>query len=347
MASFDELMKDLTEKKFAPLYFLHGEEPFYIDQIVQYIEQHALAPHEKGFNQTIFYGKDVSLQQVLETARRFPMMAKRQVVIVKEAQGLEELNRTEKEDKKSKEKALHPLIAYALKPVPSTVLVFAYKYKKLDQRTELAKKLNELAVCLLSEKVKDYQLSDWIGKYCQKKGYAIKSEACQLIAEHIGNDLSRISNEIEKMLLNYPAGTSISEEMVFKHIGISKEFNIFELQKALVQRNAHKVFQIVAYLEANPKDNPLIPMIASLFGYFTKILLTHQHLNGGENEVAKVLQLPPFVAKEYIAAAKVFSPARVIRILGYIHQADLRSKGIEGTADHAILKDLSAQILYQ
>lgn len=346
MPSFDEIMKDLKEKKFAPLYFLHGEEPFYIDQVTQYIEQYALAPHEKGFNQTIFYGKDVSLQQVLETSRRFPMMAKRQVVIVKEAQGLEELTRTEKEDKK-KEKQPHPLISYATKPVPSTILVFAYKYKKLDQRTELAKKLNEYAVCLLSEKIKDYQLSDWIAKYCQSKGYLIKSEACQLIAEHIGNDLSRIANEIEKMLLNYPAGTQISEEMVFKHIGISKEFNIFELQKALVQRNAHKVFQIVAYFEANPKDNPVIPMLASLFGYFTKILLTHQHLKGGEAEVAKVLQLPPFVVKEYIAATKVFSVAKVIRILGYIHHADLRSKGIEGGADSAILKDLSLQILYQ
>ncbi|GAB4336775.1 MAG: DNA polymerase III subunit delta [Flammeovirgaceae bacterium] len=350
MPTFEEIMKEMREKKFAPLYFLHGEEPFYIDQVVQFIENHALAPHEKGFNQTIVYGKDVTLQQIIETARRFPMMAKRQVVIVKEAQGMEELNKSEKEDKedkkKGKEKAPHPLISYAQKPVPSTILVFAYKYKKLDQRSELAKKLNELAVCLVSDKIKDYQLTDWVSKYCQGKAYPIKAEACQLIAEHIGNDLSRITNELEKMLLNYAPNTPITKEMVFKHIGISKEFNIFELQKALTQKNYYKVFQIVDYFSANPKDNPVIPMIASLFGYFTKILLAHQHIKSGEAEVAKALQLAPFFVKEYIAATKSFSLAKVIRILGYIHEADLQSKGIGGSPENgAILKDLCLKIL--
>ncbi len=243
----ESILSDLKSAKIAPVYFLQGEEPFYIDQIADYIEKNILSDSEKGFNQTIVYGRDVNVSTILNHARRFPMMAERQVVIVKEAQSVVDLN---------KEAGSKMLLSYLENPVPSTVLVFCHKNKALDKRKALGKSIDRLTVNLVTKKIYEDKLPVWIEIFVSKKGLGITHKAVRMLSDALGTNLERVSNEIEKIAINLPAGSQIDEVAVQKYVGISKDYNVFELQKALASKDVVKVSKMVNYFEANTKKNP-------------------------------------------------------------------------------------------
>lgn len=333
------ILEEMKKGIFHPLYFVQGEEPFYIDQLLHYLEEHVLEPGERGFNQIVLYGKDTSMGQVIVQARRFPMMAQRQLVVVREAQDMADIGRKE---------GAELLEKYARNPVPSTILAFGFKYKKLDGRKELSKILEKQAVLVTSDKVPDYKLTDWIQAHLRSRSVPAGSMAVQLLADHIGNDLTRIAGEVEKVMSQLPAGSELTRELIHEKIGISKEFNTFEFQQALATRNTAKALQIAQYFVSNPRSSALIPNLATLFSFFTKVLLTHIHLGKGaaDRELAQVLGVNPFFVKDYKAAAQRFSLPRVLEIIHQIRMADGYSKGIDsGSRDEpAIYKDLIIQI---
>ncbi len=334
----DAILKALNEGKYSPLYFLHGDEAFYIDQISDFIEEKGLSDAEKGFNLHVMYGKEVTIQYILENARRFPMMAQRQVIIVKEAQEIADLKQKAGQEKLKK---------YAEQPVPSTVLVFGHKHKKLDARSAMSKALDKFAIMVESKKIYDNQLPDWIKSYCQKKGTKIHPKATQMLADYIGNDLSRLSNEIDKLLISHEKGKEITQEIVTKQVGISKEFNVFELQSALATKNVVKANQIINYFQSNIKNNPIIPMISLLFGFFTKVLMAHQHKGKSQNELASMLKVHPFFMKEYLTATRNYNLGKTVQAIENLHQADLKSKGVNSTiSEGELMKELVFKLLH-
>ncbi|MBA4057238.1 MAG: DNA polymerase III subunit delta, partial [Marivirga sp.] len=263
-ANVKKILTDLKARKYAPVYFLQGEETYYIDLISDYIEQNVLSESEKGFNQVIVYGKDVTMATILTHARRFPMMAERQVVLVKEAQDIQDLN---------KEIGGKLLLDYLTKQVPSTVLVFSHKHKSLDKRRELGKKIDQYAVMLNTKKVYDNQLPEFVQEYTKEKKVSIDDRAAQAICEFVGNDLHRLANEIDKLIISLQPGEAISAERIMNQVGVSKEYNIFELQKAILNRDSLLANKIVNYFERNTKKNPIIPVVAFLFSFFSKLLM--------------------------------------------------------------------------
>lgn len=333
------VLKDIKSNKYAPVYFLQGEEPFYIDQIAELIEKNCLTESEKSFNQTILYGKDVNLNTILQNARRFPMMSERQVVIVKEAQEISDLG---------KESGDSQLNAYIQNPLPSTVLVFCYKYKTLDARKTITKNIDKFCVLVNSKKIYDNQIPDWVSNYFSSKSFRINAKASQLLSEFVGNNLSRMANEIDKLLINIKPGSEVNEDMIEKYVGISKEFNVFELQQALIKRDIYKANQIVNYFEANPKNNPLIPIITVLFNFFSKLLILHGTENKAEGNLAKVLSVNPYFVKDYLFGAKNYPPQKLVNIIRYLRQADLNSKGVDNVSstEGQILKELVFKILH-
>ncbi|MFC4872003.1 DNA polymerase III subunit delta [Negadavirga shengliensis] len=334
----ESTLKDLKAGKFAPVYFLHGEEPYFIDKITSYIEEHALAPQDKGFNQIMMYGKDANMSTILTNAKRFPMMAERQVVIVKEAQHVSDLG---------KEAGDHLLMAYIKNPLPSTILVFAHKYKLLDGRKALAKELDKRAVLVKSDKVPEYRLSPYIEQYIKDKGFSIEPKACQILAESIGNNLEVLTNEIDKMLINFDEPVEINGSHIQQYIGISKEYNNFELTKALSYRDVMKANTIIQYFSQNPKSHPLIPLLALLYLHFTRLLLVHANKNLPEKQLAGILKVNPYFVKEYIVAAKNYPLGKIIDVIGYLKEADLRSKGIDTyMEDPEALKELIFKIMH-
>jgi DNA polymerase III subunit delta len=335
----EDVLKDLKSGKFAPIYFLQGEEPFFIDQISDFIEKNALAEHDKGFNQMVMYGKDVTMPVILSNAKRFPMMADRQVVIIKEAQNILNLG---------KEEVDNMLISYIQNPLPSTILVFAYKYKSLDGRKALAKELDKRAVFVKSEKLKDYNLPAWIEGYVQSQGHRIDSPTANFLAESIGNNLEVITNEVGKMFINFTEATQITKEHIQKYIGINKEYNAFELTKALGMKDVEKANKIIHYFAQNPKNNPIIPMLTVVFNYFSKISLVHYNKNAADAELAKILNAHPFFVKEYRIAAKNYQLGKVIDCFSFIREADLRSKGIDSgnISDSEILRELVFKLMH-
>lgn len=333
------ILDKLKNNEYAPLYFLQGDEPFFIDQVSDFIEDNGLDEGLRSFNQTILYGKETDLQTILTHAREFPMMAERRITIVKEAQEIQAIN---------KEQGEKLLSAYAENPQPSTVLVFCYKYKTLDKRKKLFKALDKHAVVLTSTKMYDNKLPDWVESYVRGKGYSIDQKAVHLIVENIGNNLSRISNEINKMLVNFKDEKKISPDHVYKYIGISKEYNVFELQKVLAYKNILKANEIIRYFESDLKKNPIIPVIAILFSFFNKVLLVHHSKDKSDRAIASLLKVNPFFVKEYMMAAKNYPLGHVIRNISYIREADLRSKGIENVSisDGQILKELVFKLMH-
>ena len=330
----DEMKKGI----YHPLYFLQGEEPFYIDQISDYAENHALQEGERGFNQLILYGKDCNMGQVMNQARRFPMMAMRQLVVVREAQEITDFN---------KDEAQKLLLNYAANPVESTILLFAYKYKKLDGRKELGKVLDKKAVLFTSEKVRDYQLNDWIGNFLRSSGIQAEAGVSQLLADHIGNDLSRIAGELEKVGSTMQEGQTLTRNLVLEKVGISREFNGFELQNALASRNMAKAIRITDYFVANPKAAPMIPNLAMLFNYFSKLLHIHENPGQRDDELAKNLGINPYIFKEYRSAAGRYNKNQVLHALHQIRLADGLSKGLDRGEkdDKALYRELLIQIM--
>jgi DNA polymerase-3 subunit delta len=335
----DIVLKDLKAKKFAPIYFLEGDEPYFIDLITDYIEKHAIAEHEKGFNQLIMYGKDSPVNVILSNARKFPMMADRQVVIVKEAQSIPDLG---------KEDAQKLLISYLSNPLPSTILVFAHKHKKLDGRGSLKKELDKKSVFVNSEKVKDWKLTEWVEGYFKELGHQIDIKASQLLSDSIGNNLEVIANEVGKMLINFSEPTKFTAEHISKYIGINKEYNNFELSKAIGFKDAVKANQIIHYFIQNSKAHPVIPIFSLLYNYFSKIALVHRAGPMPDNQLAGLIGVNPYGVKEYVAAAKNYKLGKVIDVFAYIKEADLRFKGVDsGSMDEGeILRELVYKILH-
>ena len=333
------ILADLKNKKYAPVYFLQGEETYYIDEISNYIEKHVLTDAEKGFNQTIVYGRDAAMNDVLTHAKRFPMMSERQVVIVKEAQNIPDINR---------EKGQKLLSGYLENPVPSTVLVFCHKNKTLDKRKALGKAVEKYAVALTTKKLYDNQVPAWIENYMASKGFSATAKAVQMLADSIGVDLERLSNEIDKILINFKEPVQIDEQTVHKYVGISKDYNVFELQKALIVKDVVKANKIVNYFEANAKKNPILPVIAILFSFFSKLLVAHHTKDKSERNLASALRVSPYFVKDYLVALRHYPLPNVINNIHYIRQADLRSKGVDNAsmADGQILKELVFRLLH-
>lgn len=338
MNDLDKILKNIKNNILSPLYFLCGDEPFFIDQVADCIEKNALPEAEKAFNQSIVYGKGASIVQVLEKARCFPMMGNRQVIIVKEAQNL-----TDFKQKNAQER----LSVYAENPQPATVLVFCYKHKKPDARTQMYKTLKKNAVVLEAKKMYDNQLPSWLTLYCKSKNCTIAHKAATLLVEYIGNNLSGIANAIDKILTNFPEqNVQITDHMVSTQVGISKEFNLFELQTAFAQKNSLKVYQILNYFASNPKNNPAIVAVSVLFNYFTKVLLVHSTKKSDNKTLAALLKVNPYFVREYLLAAKNYSLPKTLQIIALLQTADLQLKGVESvSSDEQILKELAFKLL--
>jgi DNA polymerase-3 subunit delta len=339
-AQVKKIVSDLKNRQFKPVYFLQGEETFYIDLIADYIEAHALSESEKGFNQVIVYGKDVTMATILTHARRFPMMAERQVVIVKEAQDIQDLN---------KEIGAKLLLDYLSKAVPSTVLVFCHKHKSLDKRKELGKKIDQLAVTINAKKLYDNQLPEFVLEYTRDKKVSMDERAIQAICEFVGNDLHRLANEIDKLIISLPAGESITAEKVMNQVGISKEYNIFELQKAIIHRDGLLANKIVNYFESNTKKNPIIPVVAYLYSFFSKLLLASQASDKSEKGLASELKVSPYAVRDYSLALRQYPMQKIIHNIGYIKDADLKLKGVNSGSetDGQIIRELVYRLMHE
>jgi DNA polymerase-3 subunit delta len=340
--TFDKIIQDLKNKIYHPVYFLCGDEPYYIDRISEYIEKNILSEDEKEFNQTILYGKEVDVPTLISYAKRYPMMSNYQVVIVKEAQDIRNLIGKESKDEKNF------LLDYVMNPQKATVLVFCYKYKSLDKRTKTGKEIEKHALVFESKKLYENKIPEWISEFVRSQGHRINSRAAALIAEYLGTDLSKISNELEKLFLNVKPGTEIDLPLVENNIGISKEFNIFELHAALGRRNILKANQIINYFGANQKTNPLVLTIPQLHSYFLKILIYHRLPMKGRNEVAGALGINPYFVGDYEAAAKVYPEEKVIHVISLLRDYDMKSKGVNAPTmnEGSLLKELVYKILH-
>jgi DNA polymerase-3 subunit delta len=340
--TFTQIITDLKAGKYAPVYFLHGDESYYIDKISAYIQQHALDESEKAFNLHVVYGKDVDKPALISLARRYPMMAKRQVVIVREAQDIKNLI-----PKSEAEKDKDILMEYITNPAPTTVLVFAHKYKTLDKRTKLAKAIEKNSVLFESKKLYDNKIPDWITDYVHGKKYKINPRTALMLSEFLGNDLTLISNELEKLMLNIKAGEEITDAHIEMYIGVSKEYNNFELQNALGNKDVLKANRIINYFASNTKNNPLVVTLGTLFSYFTKILVYHSLKEKTRATVASSLGINPYFADEYMSAAKRYPREKVHSIISELHNYDLKSKGVDSNAeDGELLRELVFKILH-
>lgn len=331
---YNQILANLKNKNYSPVYFLEGEEPFFIDRISDFILDNVLTEDEKGFNQTILYGKDLNIDAIMTAAKRFPMMAERQVVVVREAQNI---------------KNIDDLASYCEKPMPSTILVFNYKYKTIDKRKKLYKVLQKNGVYMESKPLYENQVPAWISKYLKENNLGIDPRAAQMITDFVGNDLQRIVNELEKVTISLVPGTTILPEDVEKNIGISKEFNTFELQNALGNKDILKSNRIVNYFIDNEKLHPLTVIIGMLVTYFRKILIYHSIENKSDrNLVAQKLGVSPFFINDYTGAARNYNLDKVITIISMMREYDLRSKGARGgsTGNGDLLRELVFKILH-
>jgi DNA polymerase-3 subunit delta len=331
----DEVVKIINEIKagnFKPIYFLMGDEPYYIDKLTEYIEQNVLLEHERDFNQTILYGRDVTIEDVIGNAKRYPMMADKQVVVVREAQ---ELSRT-----------IDKLESYVENPQITTVLVFAYKYKTLDKRKKVTKLLAKHGVVFESKKMYENQVGTWISRVLQGKGYSIEPKANAMLVEFLGNDLSRISNELNKLQIILPKGHTINPNDIEVNIGFSKDFNVFELQNAIGSRNQLKAYQIAQYFADNPKDNPMVVTTSLIFSFFIKLLKYHGIKDKNPSKVAPILGVSPFFMKDYDIALKNYPMKKVSAIIAALRDIDLKSKGVgaNSISNHDLLKEMLVKI---
>lgn len=324
--TFDQIIKDIKAKKYSPVYFLTGDEPYYIDQVAELIENSVLNEGEKAFNQVIAYGKDTEFKTIVDEARQFPMMSPYRVIILKEAQDM---------------RTLPELESYIANPAPSSILVICYKYKKLDKRLKFAKTVVSKSIFLETKKLYDNQLPGWIQDYLAKIGYKASPNVVALLANYIGSDLSRLTNEITKLILNVPKGSMITEDQVREFIGISKDFDVFEFQKAIGERDFKKATLIMQYFIHNPASNPIPMIIGSLYNYFNKIYMAAYHSALSNAELAKILGVVPIFVQEYRNAAKNYPIAQLQRVMQALKIADEQSKGIGSgrSRDGAVLKD--------
>ncbi len=333
MDEVKQIVADIKSRKLKPIYFLMGEEAYYIDRISDFIEDNVLTEDERGFNQMVLYGRDVSIDDIVGNAKRFPMMAEYQVIIVKEAQ---DLSRT-----------IENLVNYAKQPQPSTILVFNYKYKTIDKRKSLYKTLNKMGVVYESKKLYENQVADWIRRVLAPKEYSIAPKAAQMLVEFLGTDLSKINNELNKLQIILPKGTQISPEHIEENIGISKDFNNFELRKAVGDGDIKKAHQIVNYFTENPKDNPIVVTVSLLFNFFSQVLHFHGMTDKSPRNVASALKINPYFVNEYITAARNYPMRKVSGVIATLREFDLKSKGVGANAvpQGDLLKELLVRIM--
>jgi DNA polymerase-3 subunit delta len=337
----EDILKDLKNRKYKPIYLLHGEEPYYIDLVSNFVEHKLLPDAEKGFNQTVLYGKDTEIMTVLGAAKRYPMMADYQVVLVKEAQ---EMKWGKDDDDK---KSINPLLNYLENPLPSTILVFCYKYGKFDKRKKTYKAIEKNGLVFESAALYDSKIPAWIETYLTGSNYRISQQAVFILAEYLGNDLSKIANELEKLMLNIPPGNEITLEQVQNNIGISKEYNVFELQTALAKKDVFKVNQIANYFEANPKANPIVLVLGNLNNFFSKVLAFHYVRDKSQQNLARELGVNPYFVKDYEQAARSYDLGKTVRIISYLREYDLKSKGVDSIAeDGSLMRELMFKILH-
>jgi len=350
--NFDEIMRDLKNKVYHPVYLLQGDEPYYIDQLTDYIASNVLSENEKEFNQTVLYGRDFDLLTLVSAAKRYPMMANYQVLIIKEAQDIKNLIPRESKDKDKSKKPeadeKNPLLQYLQSPLKSTLLVFCYKYKNIDKRTRTGKIFEKAAAVFESKKLYDNKIQDWVNSYVSSKGYRISSRAAVLIGDYIGADLTRIVNELDKMMLNVKPETEIDIQQVEQNIGISKDFNVFELQNALGNKNILKANRIINYFASNAKNNPLPMTLANLSGYFNKVMFYHTLPDKSRRIAASALGVHEFFIGDYEKAARNYTPRKVELIFNHLREYDMRSKGVGGNNEEEgeLLKELIFKILH-
>ncbi len=333
--SAEVILSQIKKGDYSPVYFLMGEEPYYIDLISDYIQNNVLDDMQKEFDQTVLYGKDVDMRTVINAAKRYPMMASHQVVIVKEAQLIKDWDN---------------LSFYLKQPLASTILVLCYKYGTPDKRRKWLQDLNKVGVVFESAKIRDYEINSWIAHYTKSKGLQIDEKASAMLGEYLGTDLSKIANEIDKLLITLqPTGNlRVTAELIEKNIGISKDYNVFELQSALINKDVLKANRIVRYFGENKKANPMVMVLSQLFNFFSNLMLYHYLPDKSQMAVASELKINPYFVKDYQKASQSFSAWKTMYIISYIRETDARYKGIEdtGTEESELLKELIFKILH-
>ena len=325
-----KIVNDIKNGLIKPIYFLMGEEAYYIDKIADFIEQNLLTEEEKGFNQTVLYGRDMSIEDIISSAKRFPMMAERQVIIVKEAQ---DLSRT-----------IEQIENYTNDPVPTTVLVFCYKYKTIDKRKKFTKNIEKVGVLFESKKLYENQVGDWIKRLLQSKGYGIEPKAMAMLVEFLGTDLSKINNELEKLQIVLPKQSTITAKDIEDNIGFSKDFNVFELRKAIGERNQLKAYQITHYFSDNPKENPILMVTSLVFAFFQQVLQYHGLKDKSPKNVAAALKINAYFTKDYELAARNYPMKKVSAVITKLREVDVKSKGVG--ANSIPSKDLYKEMLF-
>lgn len=329
-----EILKDISKKIFHPAYLLAGEESYFIDIIADKLETEVLSESEKEFNLAVLYGRDVNYVSVLDQARRYPMMSNFQVIIIREAQDMD---------------GLEQLASYIEKPVPSTILVLCHKNKTPDKRKALYKSFQKNGIFLESKHISLSKIPEWINGYILQLGYTITTKATMLIAESVGNDISKITNEISKLIINIPKGSQIQDSHIESSIGISKEYNVFELLKAMETKNIFNANKIIYYFASNPKENSIFKILPILFDFFVKVLLYHElPAKKNNQEVAAKLSCSPYMTEQYKNAAAMYSRDKAMRIIGYIRDYDLKAKGVDNASatEGELLKELIYKILH-
>jgi len=330
--SVEKIISDFKQKKFKPFYWLEGEEPFFIDEVMHYAEHHILSEAEASFNLSVFYGRDAHWVDIMNTCRKYPMNADLQVVLLKEAQHMKDLEKLE---------------PYFENPLKTTVFVVSYKDKKVDGRSKLSKTLKQKGELVTTKKIYDNQLPDWASNLIQQHGLTIQQKALFLLIDHIGNDLSRIKNEIEKMAVNLNGRKNITEEDIETYIGISKEFNVFELQDALGKKNTPKAIRILQYFESNPKAAPVPMMLPALYNFFSKVYMIFGIDNKDERSIATSIGVNPYYIKDYLQSSKNYGQQGIEKILLLLHQYNLRSVGVNNsnTSDAGLIKELVMKMI--
>lgn len=330
--TLEKIRSDLSKKNYKPVYWLEGEEDFFIDQVIRYAENNILTEAEAGFNLTVLYGRDTGWTEVLNTCRKYPMFSNLQVVILKEAQAMRDIEKLE---------------SYIDKPLSSTLLFVAYKNKKVDGRTKLARLLKEKAVLFTAKKLYDNDLPEWTNELVRSKGYTISNKALFLMIDHIGNDLNRLNNEVDKLTLNLGNRKNITEDDIETFVGISKEFNVFELQHAIAAKDLYKAIRIVQYFEANPKAAPLQLIFPSLHNFFSKVHMIYAVSSRDEKTVAAAIGVNSFFVRDYLQAAMKFSVQDIEKILLLLHHYNLKGIGINdvGTSDGMLLKEMVVKMI--
>lgn len=330
--SAEKIIAEWKKGKFKPVYWLEGEEPFFIDQVTDYAEKQILSEAETGFNLTLFYGKDADWAAVVNACMRYPMFAERQVVLLKEAQHMRDIEKLE---------------GYIDNPLATTVFVVSYKERKIDGRSKLSKLVKQKCEIFTTKKLYENQLPDWAGQMVQKHGLTISQKALYLLVDHVGNDLSRIQNEIEKLAVNLGSRNSISENDIENFIGISKEFNVFELQVAMGQKDLSKAIRIIKYFQSNPKAAPIHQVLPTLYNFFSKVYTMYNLPDKDEKSIAAALGVPFFFVRDYIVASRKYDFGAVEKILLLLHQYNLRGVGVNdnGTSDAALMKEMAVKMM--